>query len=211
MNTPRIDALALVSLLLLAFMGFHILKDSGASSSANLFLAAQFTAASSAPAPPADAAQPLAAQGGQAEAPAPASSADPLAFGAPYTSYVLTQGPHGYSYGHMAIDLSAGKGAEIISPINGIVTELYIDEYQNTVLVIENEVYQVLLMHGNYTVAVGETVGLGQIIGTESNNGYTKDTYGNLCYGRDCGYHTHLNVFDKRLGSNVNPSDLLAP
>ena len=29
----------------------------------------------------------------------------------PYDEYWVTQGPHGMSYGHMAIDLAAGKGA----------------------------------------------------------------------------------------------------
>jgi hypothetical protein len=46
-------------------------------------------------------------------------------------------------------------------------------------------------------------------VGTESNHGYTLDIYGNLCAGRDCGYHTHLNVYDRRVGYNVNPMDLL--
>jgi hypothetical protein len=52
-------------------------------------------------------------------------------------------------------------------------------------------------------------VEMGQIVGNESNIGYTTDWQGNPCAGRDCGYHTHLNVFDKRLGENVNPLDLI--
>ena len=130
-------------------------------------------------------------------------------FIAPYKSYILTQGAHGFSYGHMAIDITAGKGAEILSPVNGRVTQLYIDEYANSVLIIENDQYQVTLMHGNYTVSVGDALQQGQTIGTESNKGYTMDANGNLCYQRDCGYHTHLNVFDKLLGININPLDLL--
>jgi len=130
-------------------------------------------------------------------------------FIAPYKSYILTQGAHGFSYGHMAIDITAGDGTEIVAPINGRVTQLYIDEYANTVLVIENEQYQVTLMHGNYTVGIGDALQQGQPIGTESNNGYTMDASGNLCYQRECGYHTHLNVFDKLLGININPLDLL--
>lgn len=128
---------------------------------------------------------------------------------APYNEYILTQGPHGASYGHMAIDIAAGNGAIILSPIDGVVTDLYIDQYANTILIIENDYYQILMMHGNYTVLIGDEVSQGQSVGTESNNGYTKDMYGNLCYQRDCGYHTHLNIYDKIQGTNVNPLDLL--
>ena len=52
----------------------------------------------------------------------------------PYAEYTLTQGLHGFSYGHMAIDLSAGKGAIIKSPILGYVSELYTDQYGNPTL-----------------------------------------------------------------------------
>jgi murein DD-endopeptidase MepM/ murein hydrolase activator NlpD len=128
---------------------------------------------------------------------------------APYDSYILTQGPHGYSYGHTAIDISAGKGAEIRSPIQGTVTAFYYDEVGNTSLLIENSRYQVLLLHGLYTVEVGQAIALGQVIGTESNQGNTLDMAGNSCRNRDCGYHTHLNIYDKTYGVNVNPLELL--
>lgn len=141
--------------------------------------------------------------------PLPEPVVGPATIIVPYDSYVLTQGLHGFSYGHMAIDLKAGKGAMIKSPIEGTVSALYIDEIGNPTLVIENEYYQVTLMHGEYTVTVGESLKLGQPVGTESNLGNTKDWAGNSCRGRDCGYHTHLNVFDKRLGMNVSPLDLL--
>jgi murein DD-endopeptidase MepM/ murein hydrolase activator NlpD len=134
---------------------------------------------------------------------------DPLVFLAPYERYTITQGPHGYAYGHMAIDLSAGKGAEILSPINGEVLELFIDEIGNPTLVIENKVYRVTLLHGNYTVCVGDQLDAGQVVGTESNQGYTTDMQANPCGGRDCGYHTHINVYDKQLGENINPLDLI--
>ena len=99
-----------------------------------------------------------------------------------------------------------------MSPIYGAITERLSDQYGNPTLVIENENYRVTLLHGVYTVEVGQTVALGDIIGSESNLGYTMDMYGNLCWGRaGCGYHTHLNVFDKRLGENVNPLDLFDP
>ena len=139
----------------------------------------------------------------------PSNSADPKAFAAPYEQYTLTQGPHGYSYGHMAIDIAAGEGAAILSPINGEITDLYTDQYGNPTLVIENKNYRVTLLHGDYTVNVGESVKLGQKVGKESNQGYTTDMAGVPCAGRNCGYHTHLNVFDKRVGVNVNPLDLI--
>ena len=128
---------------------------------------------------------------------------------APYKQYTVTQGPHGFSYGHMAIDITAGKRAVIKSPIQGWVTALHIDQYGNPTLVIENEIYQVTMLHGKYKVAVGDQIELGQMVGRESNLGYTTDIWGRSCRGRDCGYHTHLNIFDKRVGSNVNPLSLI--
>ena len=134
---------------------------------------------------------------------------DPLLVLAPYTDYWLTQGPHGESYGHLAIDLAAGEGTTILSPINGAVVANTIDQYGNTTLVLENLAYVVTLLHGLYTVREGEKVRAGQPVGTESNIGYTMDMQGNLCWNRDCGYHTHLNIYDKNLARNVNPLDLI--
>ena len=133
----------------------------------------------------------------------------PEDFAFPYDNYTLTQGIHGADYGHHAVDLAAGQGAAIMSPIHGVVTELYVDMYGNPTLVIENEVYSVMMLHGEYYVSTGEPIELGQVVGVESNLGYTTDMAGVPCWGRDCGYHTHLNVFDKRIGGNVNPLDLL--
>ena len=134
---------------------------------------------------------------------------DETLISAPYDQYTLTQGPHGFSYGHMAIDIVAGKGAVIKSPISGKVTASYIDQYGNPTLVIENDIYQVTLLHGKYEVGIDEDVKLGQPVGTESNLGYTTDWWGNSCRNRDCGYHTHLNIFDKRLGGNINPLEVI--
>ena len=127
----------------------------------------------------------------------------------PYTTYVLTQGPHGISYGHYAIDIAAGKGEPLLSPISGRVTERFIDGIGNPTLVIENENYAVTMLHGLYGVTVGQEVQAGEQIGVESNQGNTRDMNGQSCRNRDCGYHTHLNVYDKRAGQNVNPLDLL--
>ncbi len=143
--------------------------------------------------------------------PLPPSSTlvDPASFTTIYDDYILTQGPHGFSYGHMAIDIAAGNGAAIKSPIQGVVTERFVDPIGNPTLVLENEAYRVTFLHGNYAVTLGEQIQPGQIIGTESNKGNTRDMQGRSCQNRDCGYHTHLNVFDKRLGQNVNPLELL--
>lgn len=136
--------------------------------------------------------------------------ADPTRVVAPYEEYTLTQGLHGAEYGHAAIDLSAGKGAPIRSPIEGDIKAHFVDAIGNTNLLIENDVYMVTLLHGLYKVQEGDHVTLGQIIGLESNQGYTVDAWGRLCTGRDCGYHTHLNILDKRSGENINPLELFA-
>lgn len=163
-----------------------------------------------------DAAQPAVVLG-QAEAKevapqndAPASApGDPNVFADPYDAYIVTQGPHGMSYGHYAVDLTGGKGVTIKSPINGIVGSLFVDQYGNTTLIIENDRYRVLMLHGNYSVHVGQVLAIGDPVGVEWNNGYTLDGNGQLCTGRDCGYHTHLNIFDKSIGQNVDPFTLL--
>lgn len=145
--------------------------------------------------------------------PEPTALPDPDAFAAPYADYVITQGVHGASYGHMAIDLAAGKGEAVLSPINGTVTAHHTDAHGNPTLVIENDRYRVTLLHGIYSVSVGDTVGLGDRVGEESNLGYTTDMRGVPCWQKAgyCGYHTHLNVFDKSIGANVNPLELIRP
>jgi murein DD-endopeptidase MepM/ murein hydrolase activator NlpD len=153
-------------------------------------------------------------QAGLNQAPPPEVPATPdlsssLAISLPYDEYFLTQGLHGESYGHLAIDIAAGNGAVIKSIINGTVTATGYDQWGNTFIQIENDVYTVLYLHGVYGLVAGDAVTAGQPIGTESNIGYTLDMAGNLCAGRDCGYHTHLNVFDKRLGTNIDPRTLI--
>ncbi len=152
--------------------------------------------------------------GSIAPTPAPDAAATPdlswsLATALPYDEYFLTQGLHGESYGHLAIDIAAGNGSIIKSIVNGTVTATGYDQWGNTFIQIENDVFVVLYLHGVYTLVAGDPVTAGQPIGTESNIGYTLDMAGNLCAGRDCGYHTHLNVFDKRLGINIDPRGLI--
>ena len=93
--------------------------------------------------------------------------------------------------------------------INGTVSGTGYDQWGNTFIQIENELYTVLYLHGLYTLSVGDSVRAGQPIGSESNIGYTLDMAGNLCAGRNCGYHTHLNVYDKRQATNINPLTLI--
>jgi murein DD-endopeptidase MepM/ murein hydrolase activator NlpD len=186
----RIDGLVLVAIGLIMVMAVSLISDR----------------ASSAASPPGN---PIPTPTAAITQAPPITYEDPATFEAPYDRYTVTQGPHGSWYGHMAIDIAAGKDTAIKSPISGMITDQFIDQWGNPNLVIENEVYRVTLMHGIYSVSVNTEVELGQIIGNESNIGYTTDMQGNLCAGRDCGYHTHLNVFDKRLGENINPLELL--
>jgi len=206
MRNKRPDGLALVGLAFSIFMMLNVFQDQGwLKAGADSVEPIQVAVASQA--------DQIASNGvgGQDENLIKAAlpkAIDLNAFAAPYEHFALTQGLHGFDYGHMAIDISAGKGAPILSPIHGWVANLYFDDLGNSTIVLENERYQVMMLHGVYIVKVGEAVTLGQSIGLESNQGNTVDGYGNSCRGRDCGYHTHLNVFDKTLGSNVNPLEL---
>jgi hypothetical protein len=134
----------------------------------------------------------------------------PASIIAPYDQYILTQGIHGLSYGHMAIDIAAGKGVTIKSPISGVVSDYFFDAIGNPTLVIENDTHRVTMLHGNFTVAAGDVLEMGDPVGTEGNLGNTRDMQGRSCRGRDCGYHTHLNVFDKQEGTNINPLELIS-
>lgn len=122
-----------------------------------------------------------------------------------YEYAVLTQAEHGRDYGHNAIDLRGGPGTPLYSPIDGDVTEKYIDGLGNTVLVVENSCWTITLMHGEWKAMQGERVQQGGLIGWEDNYGNTWSR-GRPCYGRDgCGDHTHVNIFSKALGRNVDP------
>jgi murein DD-endopeptidase MepM/ murein hydrolase activator NlpD len=198
--------MTVVGFVFLFFIGIKLATDSRGATSAQMV----------------DGRSPVSTSAGEVVSPATsASSASPELTGRlsspvtdelivyPYDKFTLTQGPHGYSYGHMAIELSAGLDAPILSPIEGIVKASYIDPYGNPTLILENSRYEVTLLHGQYSVETGDPVKLSQRIGTESNLGYTTDWQGRSCRDRDCGYHTHLNVFDKLRGQNVNPMEIL--
>ena len=137
----QVDSMAVVSVAFLLFMLFSIVQD--AQSSRPALVAVASSSEELVPA----VVQPAVVQNEAVENLPDVSQETDLnemdidALAAPYESYAVTQGPHGFSYGHAAIDLSAGKGAVILSPINGIVTQLFIDDLGNTTLVIENDHY----------------------------------------------------------------------
>ena len=183
---PRVELAALVALIFIVFIGLNVFLDRASPDSPRMAQAGEETSRR-----------------------ADLAAGDPALIAAPYNKYTVTQGLHGFSYGHLAIDIAAGKGKPIKSPIYGMVAEKYTDRYGNPTLVIENEVYRITLLHGKYIVEVGQQLKLGQVVGEESNKGYTTDMQGNPCRQRRCGYHTHLNIFDKRIQANVNPLPLL--
>jgi len=208
-QTPQtqegVDILGLVALLLIVLGGFMVIRDINSKQTDNAIGGEQAANQLAVDSTDPQQQDPDVGSGQNV----PSGNADPSFIAAPYDDYTLTQGPHGYSYGHMAIDIAAGKNAIIKSPIHGYVADLYTDQWGNPRLVIENEIYQVTMLHGKYKVAVGDQLELGQMVGRESNFGYTTDYAGRSCQNRDCGYHTHLNIFDKRIGSNVDPLSVI--
>lgn len=199
----RFDGLTIAAVGIICLMGFGLLRDAGIFGAG----AKKVVSANSAGPTQAVAAVGESGSGGE-KTQANIVTTDPIdadAIAAPYAHFIVTQGLHGAEYGHLAVDISAGKEATIKSPINGTVTNLYIDDWGNPSLMIENERYAVELLHGLFLVKIGDKVTIGEPIGKESNRGNTFDELGRPCAGRDCGYHTHINVYDKKLGTNVNP------
>jgi hypothetical protein len=121
-----------------------------------------------------------------------------------------TQGDHGASYGHHAVDLAAGKGTTLLSATDGTV-KTYTDGVGNTTLEVENECFVVTYLHGEWSVETGDEVRAGQPVGREWNYGNTVDMAGNSCRDRDCGYHVHWNVYVKAEDRSVYPLDLVKP
>jgi hypothetical protein len=101
------------------------------------------------------------------------------------------------------IDLAGGKGTPLFSPISGNVSFTPNDGFGNPMWVIQNSQWKVLFLHGNFDVREGYVM-RGQKIGTEGNNGYV------LCWdnkppnGRDCGYHTHIEIISLATGESVS-------
>lgn len=126
----------------------------------------------------------------------------------PEKHYVITQGCHP-SYGSCSIDIMAGAWAPVISPIDGVVTKLYTDEYGSPTIFIENNRLRVIMLHGKWTVKIGDELKIGDSVGKEGNMGMTFGPNGFCGTGSDCGWHVHLEVFDKVSGQWVNPLDLI--
>jgi hypothetical protein len=205
-RSGRLDGLALVGLAFFAFMILNVLKDQGyLSFGFDQGILAAESKVSPSQVKPASKAESESTLGNLLPS---AESIDSDTIAPPYKHYMLTQGPHDIEYSQLAIDIYSGKGAPILSPINGWVANLFIDERGNSSLVLENYRYVVDLLHGLYTVKIGDQVKIGQPVGQESNQGNTFDPWGVSCRGRDCGYHTHINVYDKMIGANLNPLDL---
>jgi len=212
MSRKRVDALTVVSIVLLIFMVYSVITDSG------IVEPSIASALEKKPSPntsavvnkaPISAVQTKSKKTVTAAAVAMSDLPNQEAIAAPYDHFALTQGLHSSAYDQNAIDISAGKGSTIKSPINGIVKQVFTDQFGNTTLVIENSVYRVTMLHGNYSVTAGQQVTLGQRVGQESNHGLTFDAMGQSCQGRDCGYHTHINIYDLRIGAYANPLVLL--
>lgn len=214
--TSRLNGLSIVAFTLLIFAVFAILMDIRETNEPLTAIAAPITITATpgnTPYQPVRLAEPTATPTALPTAPPEETNRANLfsIIRLPYDSYTLTQGPHGFTYGDAAIDLTAGNGAAILSPIYGVVTKNGYDEWGNTALIIENDQWQVKLLHGDYFPKEGDWVTFGHVVGKESNHGNTEDIYGVSCKGRNCGYHTHLNVFDKSSGKNADLMELLHP
>ena len=92
-----------------------------------------------------------------------------------------------------AIDLSAGCGASIISPISGDMVAYADDGLRigNTAAIIKGSRYTAFLLHGDY-VASGP-IQQGGLIGHEAS------------HGNSFGCHTHISIFDHIEKKWVNP------
>lgn len=136
---------------------------------------------------------------------------DQHALALPYRegTYVITQEQHGANYGHAAMDIAGGDGTPLYSPCNCVVVDVYTDIYGNPTLVLENDEYIVVLLHGNYTVETRDVLKLGDLIGTESNQGYTFSDDRYCGTGSTCGYHTHFNVYLTDIGESVYPGEIV--
>lgn len=121
----------------------------------------------------------------------------------PYRTLVHeTQELHGCSYDFPGADIAvAGFEVPLFSPINGEVTGMGIDEWNNTYIVIENGQYRVALLHGVYDkyIGVGDQVvrGITQI-GHQASIGYST------------GPHSHFTVWDKRAGGWIDPLGVMS-
>lgn len=125
----------------------------------------------------------------------------------PPGSFEITNTLHGQDYGECAFDLARGIGTEVLSPINGVVTQRYVDGLNNPIIQIENSVYLVRLYHGDWTVNAGDVLTITQKVGYENTHGDTST-----------GPHTHFHIIKKGYGCtspdlliNYPPSEEIEP
>jgi hypothetical protein len=83
-------------------------------------------------------------------------------------------------------------GTSVYSPINGKITQKYVDRLGNPTICIENAKYKVTLLHGIWRVKKGQTVFAGEKIGTENT------------FGHSTGPHTHFDAL-RRGKVCINP------
>lgn len=117
----------------------------------------------------------------------------------PYPNYFIAGSCHSDGWGTAcAMDVNSIPNAgPLYSPITGDVVRMgNNDGYGNPFIVIQNSRWIVYMLHGVYDlVKVGDSVVIGQKIGTEAS------------IGRSTGAHTHLSVYDRKYGGGwVNPN-----
>ena len=137
--------------------------------------------------------------------------------GHPDDNFIISQEVHGESYGHLAVDLSAGRGYPILAVSDGYITGggidtngvALLDQWGNTYAELSAGNIYFQFLHGDFIVRVGQTVRQGEIIGYESNRGITYDENHKECQGStDCGSHTHWAAFDAVTGAPIYPGNL---
>lgn len=106
----------------------------------------------------------------------------------PPGSFTINGPLHGQDYGECALDLTRGAGTEVLSPVNGVITQKYVDGLDNPIIQIENSIYLVRLYHGDWTVDTGDIVTITQKVGYENT------------YGNSSGSHTHFHIIKKGYG-----------
>ncbi len=105
-------------------------------------------------------------------------------------------GVHGCNVGWPGVDFKAGSDREqLYSPITGVVVANYTEAGTgNTILIIENEHYTVVMLHGDFIPTSGTRVVRGVThIGNQNTHGYST------------GPHMHMQVYDERVQSWIDP------
>ncbi len=119
-----------------------------------------------------------------------------LPYASPVQPRLVQNGMHGENW--PGRDYATPAGTPLVSPVTGTVIRKGTDSYcgpfgcYNTFVLFEaDDGTQVMLMHGNYTVQVGDRVKQGQSIGSEASNGNSTEP------------HTHISI--KQNGVFIDP------